>query len=115
MPILPNIFVIKRNTGKERTCDASGYYDSNTGRFVLRAGSILSTGAAISYAYSSQGVNCINFLNKLCSKSSTGFVLRKDHAFDTPSAAAAYVLGRSANGWQEWKKKEGQSYKPMIK
>lgn len=112
---LSNIFFIKRNTDKERTCDASGYYDSNTGRFVLRAGSILSTGAAISYAYSSQGVNRINFLSKFCSKSSTGFVLRKDHAFDTPSAAAAYVLGRSANGWQEWKNKEGQSLDAVVR
>ncbi|QDT91740.1 DUF4357 domain-containing protein [Gimesia algae] len=33
----------------------------------------------------------------------------KDHLFDSPSGAAAAVLGRSANGWKEWKRADGQS------
>ncbi|MAX38384.1 MAG: AAA family ATPase [Gimesia sp.] len=33
----------------------------------------------------------------------------KDHMFDSPSGAAAAVLGRSANGWKEWKRADGQS------
>ncbi|NBX51527.1 DUF4357 domain-containing protein, partial [bacterium] len=31
--------------------------------------------------------------------------------FSSPSAAAAIVLARSANGWTEWKTKEGSTLK----
>src|SRR5690606_2391079 len=31
----------------------------------------------------------------------------KDHLFDSPSGAAATVLGRTANGWIEWKQANG--------
>lgn len=32
-----------------------------------------------------------------------------DYIFSSPSAAAAVVLGRSANGWSEWKYKDGKT------
>jgi len=35
--------------------------------------------------------------------------LKADHIFKTPSAAACFVLGRSANGWTEWKYKDGRT------
>lgn len=37
------------------------------------------------------------------------FVFVKDHLFNTPSGAAYVLLGRSANGWTEWKSKDGQT------
>lgn len=33
----------------------------------------------------------------------------KDYLFDSPSGAAAAVLGRTANGWKEWKRADGQT------
>lgn len=33
----------------------------------------------------------------------------KDYIFTSPSTAAAVVLGRSANGWSEWKYKDGKT------
>ncbi len=33
----------------------------------------------------------------------------KDHLFSSPSGAAAIVLARSANGWIEWRDKEGKT------
>ena len=33
----------------------------------------------------------------------------KDHPFATPSGAAAVVLGRTANGWQSWKRADGKT------
>jgi hypothetical protein len=33
----------------------------------------------------------------------------EDYTFNSPSAAAAVVLGRSANGWTEWKDKNGET------
>ena len=37
------------------------------------------------------------------------FVFSQDYIFGSPSAAAAAVLGRRANGWTEWKNKDGIS------
>lgn len=36
-------------------------------------------------------------------------VFVKDHEFRSPSMAAVAVLGRTANGWLEWKDKEGKT------
>ena len=38
------------------------------------------------------------------------YVFTKDHKFDSVSAAAAVILGRSANGHKEWTKIDGRSY-----
>lgn len=35
------------------------------------------------------------------------YIFKEDYTFSSPSAAAATVLGRSANGWTSWKTKEG--------
>jgi hypothetical protein len=34
-------------------------------------------------------------------------VFQKDHAFGSPSMAAIALLGRTSNGWKEWKSKDG--------
>jgi hypothetical protein len=39
------------------------------------------------------------------------FIFAKDYLFSSPSAAAGVVLGRSANGWVEWKDRMGRSLK----
>ncbi|MCA0931760.1 GIY-YIG nuclease family protein [Lutimonas saemankumensis] len=36
-------------------------------------------------------------------------VFQKDHIFNSPSAAAGTILARRANGWKEWKNKEGMT------
>lgn len=36
-------------------------------------------------------------------------VFREDHAFNSPSAAAGVVLGRSSNGWREWVDEDGRT------
>lgn len=36
-------------------------------------------------------------------------VFTTDHVFSSPSAAAAVVLARRANGWKEWKYKDGKT------
>ena len=36
-------------------------------------------------------------------------IFREDHAFNSPSAAAGVVLGRSSNGWREWTDEEGRT------
>jgi hypothetical protein len=36
-------------------------------------------------------------------------VFPKDHLFNSPSMAAVSLMGRTANGWVEWKTKEGKT------
>jgi hypothetical protein len=36
-------------------------------------------------------------------------VFERDHLFRSPSMAALSLMGRSANGWVEWKNKEGKT------
>jgi hypothetical protein len=36
-------------------------------------------------------------------------VFQQDYIFNSPSAAAATILGRSANGWTSWKDKNGKT------
>ena len=37
------------------------------------------------------------------------YVFTRDYLFSSPSMAAIAVLGRSANGWMEWKTEQGQT------
>jgi hypothetical protein len=37
------------------------------------------------------------------------YVFTRDHLFASPSMAAIAVMGRSANGWLEWKTDQGQT------
>lgn len=36
-------------------------------------------------------------------------VFQKDHLFPSPSAAAIALQGRNANGWTEWRTKDGHT------
>ncbi|GAD05448.1 hypothetical protein PORCRE_1150 [Porphyromonas crevioricanis JCM 15906] len=36
-------------------------------------------------------------------------ILTSDLTFSSPSSAASFCLGRSANGWEQWKDKEGRT------
>jgi hypothetical protein len=37
------------------------------------------------------------------------YVFTRDHLFSSPSMAAMAVMGRSANGWVEWKTADGRT------
>lgn len=43
------------------------------------------------------------------------YVLKNDQIFASPSAAAYLVLGRSANGWTEWKYETGKTLDEVIR
>jgi hypothetical protein len=42
-------------------------------------------------------------------KENNVYVFQQDYIFNSPSAAAATVLARSANGWTSWKDKDGNT------
>ena len=37
------------------------------------------------------------------------YCFSQDYLFNTPSGAAAVVLGRTSNGWVDWKDKDGKT------
>ena len=41
--------------------------------------------------------------------------LSKSMPFSSPSAAACFVLGASANGWTEWKDKSGRTLDELFR
>ena len=45
----------------------------------------------------------------ILSKAEFGYIFTKDYLFSSPSAAAAIVMGRSANGRIEWKDSKGKT------
>ena len=101
------MFYISRSVDPLRSCMAIGIYDSISKKFILKEDSLLCLVCAPSFELSSYSTNRHHFINKYCIKENNGFRLKRDMLFDTPSTAACYVLGRSANGWVEWKNKMG--------
>jgi hypothetical protein len=43
------------------------------------------------------------------------YVFSEDFVFKSPSASAATVLGRQANGWTEWKNKDGKTIDALYR
>ena len=46
---------------------------------------------------------------EILKKENNVYVFQSDYIFNSPSAAAAAILGRSANGWTSWKDKNGKT------
>lgn len=46
--------------------------------------------------------------NNLVEKNGNKYVLKENYKVSSPSAAASLILGRSANGWKEWKTFDGK-------
>ena len=59
--------------------------------------------------YSAAGITRRYILDKFCAKEGRGYRLRRDQVCDSPSAAAALVMGGSTNGWDVWKDVNGRS------
>ena len=43
------------------------------------------------------------------------YVFQKDYLFNSPSAAATGLMGRSANGWVEWKDESGKTLDEVVR
>lgn len=104
-----HVFFIKRDGTVGRNCDASGTYDPKTQKFTIRAGSVLALEMSTAFRYSAAGNVRRNFISKYCAKEGIGYRLRKDLICNSPSAAAALVMGSLANGWKVWKDVKGYS------
>lgn len=110
-----HIFYIEKIEAGEKTCSASGTYDKVNNKFLIRKGSILSYDVSTAYRYTAADFQRQKFIKLNCVKKSYGYELKRDALCDSPSAAASYVLGRSANGWTEWKDDKKRSLKDFFK
>ena len=83
-----------------------GIYDPIGNSFILLSGSKINSTTSNSFnrkdAYR-------DITNNYCSLEDGLYVLKKDYTFASPSTASSVVLGRSSNGWTDWKDKQGRS------
>lgn len=92
-----------------RGCNASGYAGNN-GKFIVKAGSTISIDTTPSCQSS-----YVETRNSLIDNGIiVDGVFTKDYSFDSPSAAAVIVSGRSANGRREWTTLDGRQYGKVI-
>lgn len=79
------------------------------GKFIILKGS-----RASKFLYDSVKVSNNNIIEKLIQKQilkeeDEFYIFLTDYLISSPSAAAKLILGRSANGWTEWKTYEGDT------
>lgn len=87
--------------------EAKGIYNPETQKVVVLAGSVVDPNYAPSFRRKEMRAK---LLAEITQADKNGMlVTTKDHTFDSPSGAACFVLGRPANGWNEWKNAEGKS------
>ncbi len=110
-----HIFYIERIELGKKTCSASGTYDKVNNRFLIRKGSILSYNVSSAFRHTTADLHRQIFINLNCIKQPYGYVMKRDALCDSPSAAASYVLGRSANGWIVWTDDKKRSLKEIFK
>lgn len=114
-PDEPPLFHIMKTDDAMRYCKAYGTYDSTGNHFLILKDSVLSLDVSSSYRYTAADYQRQKFIKLNCIKKTNGFVLKRDALCDSPSAAASFVLGRSANGWLEWKDDSNRTLKEVYK
>lgn len=97
----------------DRPAQGTGFYDKDKEKFILLGGSVLATEATKSF----KTIAARNqFIKEHCKKDNNGqIVLVHNFPFDRPSSASSFVLGRSSNGWDDWKDEEGRKLSDIVK
>ena len=86
---------------KGRGCNAKGFYSSSG--FTVLKGSVIAEESTPSFHWKEKREK---LLSEYTTKKGLALIVTSDIAFSSPSTAAMFCLGRSANGWDEWKDKE---------
>ena len=87
-----------------RGCDAKGFYSSNG--FTVLKGSVISESVVQSFNWKEKREEILQENTRL---EGDKLIMTSDKTFSSPSTAAIFCLGRSANGWTEWKDKDGNT------
>ena len=110
----PPLFHIVKTDDIKKYCHAFGTYDSTCNQFLILKDSVLSLDVSPSYRYTTADYQRQKFIKLNCIKKDNGFVMKRDALCDSPSTAASFVLGRSANGWLEWKDESNRTLKDVY-
>ena len=89
---------------KGRGCEARGFYSSNG--FTVLKGSVIATKTAPSFNWKEKRES---MLKEYVANDGDKLILSSDKTFSSVSTAASFCLGRSANGWTEWKDEDGNT------
>jgi hypothetical protein len=91
---------------KGKEAFAEGEYKEDG--FVVFKGSKANKGLAPSSVSFIQNLRTKLIENKILVEKDSVYEFQEDYMFGSPSSAAAQVLARNANGWNEWKDKKGK-------
>ena len=100
-----NLFYIKG-----RGCEAKGFYSSN-GFTVLR-GSVIAKTITPSFNWKEKREKMVQ---DYTTEKEDKLIMTSDKTFSSPSTAADFCLGRSANGWIEWKDIDGNTLNSVYR
>ena len=81
-----------------------GCYDKDSGRFTVQAGSHIALDSKVL-----KNATVTKARETLFGSAKGIAVLERDVQFESPSAAAVFVLGGSQNGWAEWVDEAGRT------
>jgi len=82
--------------------------------FVVRADSGVVKGETTSLQDWCRRIRATLLENGVLKESGDHLIFTQDYAFNSPSAAAAIVQGRNANGRTDWKDKSGKTLKEIL-
>ena len=89
---------------KGRGSEEKGFYSSNG--FTVFKGSVIATKTAPSFNWKEKRES---MLKEYVANDGDKLILSSDKTFSSVSTAASFCLGRSANGWTEWKDEDGNT------
>ena len=90
---------------KGRGCDARGFYHSSG--FTILKGSKIEKTVTPSMQWKERRSKMLKEYTEVAADGA--LVLNSDLTFNSPSTAATFCLGRSANGWTSWRDKDNNS------
>ena len=96
------LFYVKTKSGAH----GIGAYDKERRIFKLLKGSRINSAPSKTMG---RRERYEEFVKNYCDFVGGLYVLKFDHEFSSPGAASALVLGRSSNGWDDWKDDTGRT------
>ena len=98
---------------KTQSVDALAWYNTQSGEITLKKGSKLALEVVDSYK--KQEKQRLKELKKIAEQTENNYILKEDKKCKSVSGAACFVLGRTANGWVEWRIKENNNILDSIR
>ena len=89
---------------KARGCNAKGFY--NSAGFTVLKGSIIANNCVPSFTWKAKREKMVE---EYATLNNGVWIMDSDKTFSSPSTAADFCIGRPANGWNEWKDKDGNT------